>query len=54
MGRAFAINRLKQVTYIIIQNNSNVTIMFHPDVPKHLNYVIQILACSCEASMSHL
>ena len=27
--------------------------MFHPDVPKYLNYIIQILACSCETSMSH-
>ena len=27
--------------------------MFHPDMPKYLNYVIQILACSFETSMSH-
>ena len=27
--------------------------MFHLDVPKYLNYIIQILACSCETSMSH-
>ena len=28
--------------------------MFHPNVSKYLNYLIQILACSCETSMSHL
>ena len=28
--------------------------MFHLDMPNYLNYVIQILACSCETSMSHL
>ena len=27
--------------------------MFHPDVPKYLNYIIHILACSCETSVSH-
>ena len=27
--------------------------MFHTNVPKYLNYVIQILACSIETSMSH-
>ena len=27
--------------------------MFHSDVQKCLNYVIQILACSSETSMSH-
>ena len=27
--------------------------MFHPNVPKYFNFVIQILACSCETSMSH-
>ena len=27
--------------------------MFHPDVPKYLNFIIQILACSCKTSMSH-
>ena len=27
--------------------------MSHPDVPKYLNYIIQLLACSCETSMSH-
>ena len=27
--------------------------MFHPDVPKHLNHIIQPLACSCETSASH-
>ena len=27
--------------------------MFHPNVPKYLNFLIQILACSCETSMSH-
>ena len=26
---------------------------FHSNVPKYMNYVIQILACSIEASMSH-
>ena len=27
--------------------------MFHSVVPKYLNYIIQILACSIETSMSH-
>ena len=27
--------------------------MFHADVPKCLNYIIQILACSIETSMPH-
>ena len=27
--------------------------MFHTNVPKYLNYVIQILACSIKTSMSH-
>ena len=27
--------------------------MFHPDLPKYLNYIIQILTCSCETSVSH-
>ena len=27
--------------------------IFHSDVPEYLNYIIQILACSCEISMSH-
>ena len=52
MGRTFAINGLEKL-YIYIYNNSNVTMMFHSNVPKYLNYVIQILACSIETSMSH-
>ena len=41
MGRTFVTNGLKKVTYIIIQN---VTMMFHLDVPKYLDYIIQLLA----------
>ena len=28
--------------------------IFHTNLPKYLTYVIQILACSTETSMSHL
>ena len=45
MDQTFTINGLKQVTYVLT---------FYRNVPKYLNYVIQILACSYEASMSHL
>ena len=27
--------------------------MFHSDMPKYLNYIIQVLECSIETSMSH-
>ena len=50
MGRMFAINGLEK---LYIYNNSNVIMMFHSNVPKYLNYVIQILACSIETSMPH-
>ena len=33
-------------------NNANVILMFQPNVLKYLNYIIQVLACSCETSMS--
>ena len=39
--------------YRNIYNNSNVTMVFHLDVPKYLNYIIQIFACLCETSMPH-
>ena len=45
MDQTFTINGLKQVTYVLT---------FYRNVPKYLNYLIQILACSYEASMSHL
>ena len=50
MGRTFAINGLEK---LYIYNNSNVTMMFHSNVAKYLNYVIQILACSIETSTPH-
>ena len=50
MGRNFAINGLEK---LYIYNNSNVTMTFHSNVPKYLNYVIQILACSIETSTPH-
>ena len=34
-------------------SNSNVTMMFHSDVPNYLNYVIQIWACPIKTSLSH-
>ena len=51
MGRTFAINGLEKL-YIYIYNNSNIT-MFHSNVPKYLNYAVQILACSIETSTPH-
>ena len=50
MGRNFAINGLEK---LYIYNNSNVTMTFHSNVPKYLNYVIQILASSIETSTPH-
>ena len=51
MDRTFAINIWVKISYIY--NNPNLTLMFHPNMPKYLNDLIQILACSCETSMSH-
>ena len=31
-----------------------IKLMFHPNVSKYLDYLIQILACSCKTSMSYL